>query len=55
MKHVAALIKETVKLNVACTIEKNVNTLVTLDTNLIHNEKIEREFGIKIRHPNELL
>ena len=39
----------------ACAVEDNVNTLVTLDKNLIHNEKLEKEFGIKIKHPRELL
>lgn len=40
---------------VACAVEDKAVVLVSLDTDLIHNEKIEKEFGIKIRHPKELL
>lgn len=39
----------------ACTIEDEAQVLITLGTKLIHNEKLEKEFGIRIRHPNELL
>ncbi len=40
---------------VACGIEHGYDTIVTLDKELIHNEKLESELGIKIRHPKELL
>ncbi len=40
---------------VACATEDNAVIFVTLDKKLVHNEKIENEFAIKIRHPNELL
>lgn len=40
---------------VACAVEENASTLITLDKNLIHNGKIEEEFRIKIMHPKELL
>lgn len=40
---------------VACAIENNAMNLVTLDRNLTGNKAIEREFGLKILHPKELL
>lgn len=40
---------------VACSIEDKASTLVTLDKDLLHNERIENAFGIKIRHPKDLL
>lgn len=40
---------------VACAVEDSANVLVTLDKDLIHNERIENSLGIKIRHPKELL
>lgn len=39
----------------ACAVEDEAQVLVTLDTKLIHNSRIENEFGIDIRHPSELL
>lgn len=39
----------------SCAIEDGARILVTLDTKLIHNERIENEFGIEIKHPKELL
>jgi len=38
----------------ACAIENKV-TLVTIDSRLLRNEKIQKEFGIKIKHPKELV
>ncbi|MBU5537689.1 MAG: PIN domain-containing protein [Candidatus Aenigmatarchaeota archaeon] len=43
------------RLILACAIADGADTFVTLDEKLIHNEKIEKEFGIKIRHPHELV
>lgn len=40
---------------VACAIEDAAAVLVTLDRDLFHNERIENAFGIKIKHPKELL
>jgi len=40
---------------VACAKENNAQILVTLDKNLINNKILERELGIKIRHPKDLL
>ena len=40
---------------VACAIENNAMNLVTLDKKLIGNKAIEREFGLKILHPKDLL
>lgn len=40
---------------VACAIENNALNLVTLDRNLIGNRAIEREFGLRICHPKDLL
>ncbi len=39
----------------ACGIESGCGTLVTLDKDLIHNQKLESEFCVRIRHPMELL
>lgn len=39
----------------SCAVEDESNLLVTLDKDIIHNEKLEKEFGIEIRHPKELL
>ena len=39
---------------VACTIEDKT-ILVTLDKDLLHNEKIEGQYKIKILHPKELI
>jgi len=38
----------------ACAIE-NRATLVTIDSKLLRNERIQKEFDIKIRHPKELV
>ncbi len=38
----------------ACAIEDEANSLVTLDTKLIGNLKIEKEFNIQILHPKSL-
>ena len=40
---------------VACAIEDKAVNLVTLDKKLIGNKTIEREFGLKILHPKDLL
>ena len=40
---------------VACGIEHGCDAIVTLDKDLIYNEKLENKLGIKIRHPKELL
>ncbi|MBI4896361.1 MAG: hypothetical protein HY832_02330 [Candidatus Aenigmarchaeota archaeon] len=40
---------------VACAVEDQALVLATLDSELIHNQKIEQEFKIKIVHPKELL
>ncbi|MBI2547619.1 MAG: hypothetical protein HYW23_04210 [Candidatus Aenigmarchaeota archaeon] len=39
----------------ASAIEDDAETFITLDEDLIHNETIEREFTIEIRHPKEKL
>jgi len=39
----------------SCAIEDKAECLVTLDTKLIGNRKIEREFNIRIMHPRSLL
>ncbi|NCN39157.1 MAG: hypothetical protein COY38_01875 [Candidatus Aenigmarchaeota archaeon CG_4_10_14_0_8_um_filter_37_24] len=41
-------------LHLACAIENNIKTFVTIDHDLLGNQKIEEEFKIKIRHPKEL-
>lgn len=48
-------VKSTDREIVACAVEDKAVVLVTLDANLTRNEKIEKEFGIEIRHPKELL
>ncbi len=40
---------------VACAIEDKAFALVTLDKNLIKNQKLEQEFKIEILHPKNLL
>lgn len=40
---------------VACGIENGCNAIITLDKNLIRNEKLKNEFGIKIIHPKDLV
>ena len=40
---------------VACAIENKAINLVTIDAKLIGNKSIEREFGLKIVHPKQLL
>jgi len=39
----------------ACAIEDNAVNLVTLDKDLIGNKRLEKEFGIRIVHPKDLL
>ncbi len=39
----------------ACAIEDKAVNLVTLDKKLIGNKAIEKEFGLKIMHPQQLL
>ncbi|MBI4010057.1 MAG: hypothetical protein HY361_02595 [Candidatus Aenigmarchaeota archaeon] len=39
----------------ACAAEDNAKALVTLDTALVHNETLEKEFDIEIKHPRELI
>ena len=39
----------------ACAIEDNAAILVTLDSKLLNNQKLENAFGIKIRHPKDLI
>ncbi len=48
-------IKPTDREIVACGIENGCDTIVTLDGDLIHNQKLEEELNIKIMHPKELL
>lgn len=43
------------RFNLACAISDKAKVFLTLDKKLIHNEKIEKEFGIKIMHPSELI
>lgn len=39
----------------ACAVADGADKLVTLDEKLIHNEKLENELVIEIRHPKELV
>ena len=39
----------------ACAVEDNAKTLVTLDKILINNKAIENNFKLKIMHPKELI
>lgn len=43
------------RLILASASEDRADYLVTLDKKLIRNEKLEKEFNIKIRHPKDLL
>lgn len=43
------------RLILASAIDDDAGTFVTLDEDMIHNEAVEREFGIEIRHPKEKL
>ncbi len=38
----------------ATAIEKGVDTLVTLDNDLLNNREIEKKFSIRIKHPSQL-
>ena len=40
---------------VSCTIEDKADMLITLDKKLIGNQKLEKEFNIKISHPMNLV
>jgi|SRR3989338_1792389 len=40
---------------VACAVENEALNLITLDKKLIGNKTLEREFGLKISHPKDLL
>lgn len=40
---------------VACAVEDKALTLATLDKELLHNDKIEKEFNLEIKHPDELV
>jgi len=48
-------IKETDAQILACAIEDHSKIFVTLDADLIGNKTLEREFSIKIRHPEKLI
>ena len=41
-------------LNLATAITGNANVFVTMDGTFLENKKLEKEFGIKIKHPDEL-
>lgn len=43
------------RLILASAIEDGADAFITLDSDLIHNETVEKEFGIEIRHPKEKL
>lgn len=55
IKEIDTRIEKTDREIIACAIEDKAAVLVTLDKDLIHNERIENIFGIRIRHPKELL
>ena len=55
IKELDSRIEPTDREIVACGAEHNCDTIVTLDKNLIHNEKLESGLNVKIRHPKELL
>ena len=42
-------------LHLACAIENSIKTFVTIDHDLLGNQKIEERFKIKIKHPKELI
>lgn len=55
IKNLDSRIKETDAHILACAIEDKALTFVTLDKELIHNQKIEEFFGISIMSPHELV
>lgn len=55
IKTIDTRIKPTDREIVACAVEDSASTLVTLDKDLIRHEKLEKEFKINIRHPEEFL
>jgi len=54
IKEIDPLLNQLDRQIAACAIE-NKAILVTIDSKLVHNLKIEREFRIKIIHPKELI
>ena len=54
IKSIDSRIEQADRLISACASEDNTDYLVTLDTKLIGNEKLEKELNIKIRHPKDL-
>lgn len=42
------------RLNLACAAADGADTFVTMDKNLVNNEKLEKELNIKIIHPKEV-
>ena len=55
IKELDSRIETTDRLILASAIQDGAHTFVTLDGELVHNEHIEREFGIEIKHPKEKL
>lgn len=55
IKNLDPRIKETDAHILACAIEDNALTFVTLDKELAHNQKIEEFFGISLLFPHELI
>ena len=55
IKKLDTRIEKTDREIVACAIEDKATALVILDKDLLHNERIENAFDIKIKHPKELL
>lgn len=39
----------------ACSVEDGAKILVTLDSDMVHNIKLEQTFNIEIKHPSELI
>ena len=55
IKEIDTRIESTDASIVACAVEDKANNLVTLDKKLIGNRSIEREFGLRISHPKDLI
>jgi predicted nucleic acid-binding protein len=47
-------VEETDALHYAIAVQEKANVFVTFDKKLMGNKALEKEFGVKIMHPNEL-
>lgn len=54
IREINSFIKSMDALHIACAIVDKADTFITLDNELVKSKEIEKEFGIKIKHPSEL-